>query len=130
MECKGWQVSFLCVVCGELIGDDSYTRHGHCPANVCYSCWCDIYELEMKPKQLNGGSWGKTDIALQMTSQGYSYDDIADTLKVDNKTLYNWRQRIRANPELLPLWVSERLKEERDTKQVKTRISVWRANNG
>ena len=91
------EIAFTCCVCKEPITDSQYSRPCWYPANVCYSCTQDIFELQDKLSWLseNEDKKSRQSVMLYMLSAGFNQQEIADSLKISRRQLQRLIRRIR-----------------------------------
>jgi hypothetical protein len=88
---EGRNVAFVCVRCGEAIGDPMYRGPaGHAPADVCFTCWVNAFE---QPPW----HWPREVLALWLLANGYNRRDAARLSGLARNTLWRTLGRLRKN---------------------------------
>ena len=85
------KVAFVCVRCGEAIGDPMYRGPaGHAPADVCFTCWVNAFE---QPPW----HWPREVMALWLLSNGYNRSEAARLAGMHRGNLWRLVRRLRKN---------------------------------
>ena len=88
---EGGKVAFVCVRCGEAIGDPAYRGPwGHAPADVCFTCWVNAFE---QPPW----HWPREVLALWLLANGYGRREAARLSGMGRNTLWRVLGRLRKN---------------------------------